>query len=199
MDLGTIKQRLNLKFYHSSAECIEDIFTMLRNCYIFNKPGDDVVKLALRLEQMTRKRLKEMPFPEMELNPKKTPKTIKPVNSSFQNSANELTVPVHTDGLNGTSVTMEPIETPIRQIVAPTIVKKAPKKKNEHSIDELSQTTSLTDDPFRDKRQIKKPKREYEERSVGKRLRLSESLKACSNILKDLSSQRYRVCLSRAY
>ncbi|KAH8850744.1 Bromodomain testis-specific protein [Schistosoma japonicum] len=197
MDLGTIKQRLNLKFYHSSSECLDDLFTMFRNCYIFNKPGDDVVAMAMKLEQIARERLKFMPTPETELCPQKTPKSTRPIATPMQihppmESIHPAASVNHTEGLNGSAVSVDQTTLPFRPSVTSTSTKKASKKKNESAVDELPSTPQSFDDLSRDRRQIKKPKREYEERNVSKRLRLSEALKACSNILKDISSQRYR-------
>ncbi|VDP84472.1 unnamed protein product [Echinostoma caproni] len=197
MDLGTIKQRLNLKFYHSSSECLDDLFTMFRNCYIFNKPGDDVVAMAMKLEQIARERLKFMPTPETEIGPQKSTKAAKPVNSVLQpHSMDDSSGPPapsnHVDGLNGSSLPSEPNTPVVRPSVTSSSGKKASKKKLDTTLDDIPQTPHSFDDPSRDRRQIKKPKREYEERNVGKRLRLSEALKGCSNILKDISSQRYR-------
>ncbi|VDN10338.1 unnamed protein product [Dibothriocephalus latus] len=107
MDLGTIKQRLNLKFYKCASECLDDIFTMFRNCYIFNKPGDDTMK-----------------------------------------------------------------------------------RKPDQSIIDESPSTPHSLDGSRERRQSKKVK--VEERVIGKRPRLSEPLKQCSNLLKEISSARYR-------
>lgn len=39
MDLGTIRNRLNQRFYTSAKECLEDLNTMFVNCYVFNMPG----------------------------------------------------------------------------------------------------------------------------------------------------------------
>ncbi|CAH8827911.1 unnamed protein product [Trichobilharzia szidati] len=197
MDLGTIKQRLNLKFYHSSSECLDDLFTMFRNCYIFNKPGDDVVAMAMKLEQIARERLKFMPTPETEICPQKAPKSTRPLTTPTQvhpsiESIHPVASTNHTEGLNGSAVSVDQTTLPFRPSVTSTSNKKASKKKSESAIDELPSTPQSYDDLSRDRRQIKKPKREYEERNVGKRLRLSEALKACSNILKDISSQRYR-------
>ncbi|VDQ02544.1 unnamed protein product [Trichobilharzia regenti] len=197
MDLGTIKQRLNLKFYHSSSECLDDLFTMFRNCYIFNKPGDDVVAMAMKLEQIARERLKFMPTPETEICPQKAPKSTRPLTTPTQvhpsiESIHPVASTNHTEGLNGSAVSVDQTALPFRPSVTSTSNKKASKKKSESGMDELPSTPQSYDDLSRDRRQIKKPKREYEERNVGKRLRLSEALKACSNILKDISSQRYR-------
>lgn len=52
MDLGTIKKRLENTYYWSSKECVQDFNTMFTNCYIYNKPGEDVVVMAQALEKL---------------------------------------------------------------------------------------------------------------------------------------------------
>ncbi|KAI4817543.1 hypothetical protein KUCAC02_010929 [Chaenocephalus aceratus] len=42
MDMGTIKKRLENYFYRSASECMQDFNTMFTNCYIYNKPTDDI-------------------------------------------------------------------------------------------------------------------------------------------------------------
>ncbi|CAH8568730.1 unnamed protein product [Dicrocoelium dendriticum] len=191
MDLGTIKQRLNLKFYRSSSECIDDLFTMFRNCYIFNKPGDDVVAMAMKLEQIARERLQCMPSPETEILLQKTSKSAKPAHPQLPPAQELSSQPSvnHVESLNGTSLSES--GAPAVRSATSSSGKKASKKKMDANED-LPQTPLSVDDPSRDRRQVKKPKREYEERNIGKRLRLSEALKACSNILREISSQRYR-------
>ncbi|KAL1420512.1 hypothetical protein MTO96_000488 [Rhipicephalus appendiculatus] len=46
MDLGTIKKRLEHCYYSSAQECIEDFKTMFTNCYVYNKPGEDVASTS---------------------------------------------------------------------------------------------------------------------------------------------------------
>ncbi|XP_014748238.1 PREDICTED: bromodomain testis-specific protein-like [Sturnus vulgaris] len=46
MDMGTIKRRLENNYYWGAAECMQDFNTMFTNCYIYNKPTDDIVLMA---------------------------------------------------------------------------------------------------------------------------------------------------------
>lgn len=71
MDLGTIKKRLENKYYWSAAECMQDLHTMFTNCYIYNKPTDDIVLMALALEKIFLNKVAQMPAGEVELNPNK--------------------------------------------------------------------------------------------------------------------------------
>ncbi|XP_031825193.1 bromodomain testis-specific protein isoform X2 [Sarcophilus harrisii] len=61
MDLSTIKKRLEHKYYVKSSECIEDLKTMFANCYLYNKPGDDIVLMAQALEKLFTQKMSQMP------------------------------------------------------------------------------------------------------------------------------------------
>jgi hypothetical protein len=75
MDLGTIKLRLentnnnstnqqqlsNGNYYYCAQQCIDDFNTMFRNCYVYNKPGEDVVIMAQTLEKLFIQKMASMP------------------------------------------------------------------------------------------------------------------------------------------
>jgi len=67
MDLGTIKKRLDNNFYYSAKECIQDYNTMFTNCYVYNKPGEDVVLMAQTLEKVFLAKVAQMPKDEVEI------------------------------------------------------------------------------------------------------------------------------------
>ncbi|XP_074545780.1 bromodomain-containing protein 3-like isoform X2 [Halichoeres trimaculatus] len=69
MDLGTIKARLENNYYLSSSECMQDFNTMFTNCYIYNKPTDDIVLMALALEKVFLQKVALMPQQEVEITP----------------------------------------------------------------------------------------------------------------------------------
>jgi len=46
MDLGTIKKRLDNNYYISADEAINDFDQMIKNCLLYNKPGEDIVTMA---------------------------------------------------------------------------------------------------------------------------------------------------------
>ncbi|XP_013857923.1 bromodomain-containing protein 2 [Austrofundulus limnaeus] len=66
MDLGTIKKRLENNYYWSASECMQDFNTMFTNCYIYNKPTDDIVLMALALEKIYLQKVAQMPQKEEE-------------------------------------------------------------------------------------------------------------------------------------
>lgn len=68
MDLGTIKKRLESNYYHSAQECIQDFNTMFTNCYVYNKPGEDVVVMAQTLEKLFLNRVSEYKYSKI-VNP----------------------------------------------------------------------------------------------------------------------------------
>ncbi|XP_076061994.1 bromodomain-containing protein 2-like isoform X2 [Oratosquilla oratoria] len=68
MDLGTIKKRLENKYYWSAKECIQDFHTLFNNCYVYNKPCEDVVMMAKVLEKVFLKKMLNMPKDEVEVD-----------------------------------------------------------------------------------------------------------------------------------
>ncbi|XP_051994884.1 bromodomain-containing protein 4 isoform X2 [Xyrauchen texanus] len=65
MDMGSIKKRLENSYYSNAQECIQDFNTMFTNCYIYNKPGDDIVLMAEALEKAFLHKISEMPQQEI--------------------------------------------------------------------------------------------------------------------------------------
>ncbi|XP_063051384.1 bromodomain-containing protein 3b isoform X15 [Engraulis encrasicolus] len=69
MDMGTIKKRLENNYYWTAGECMQDFNTMFTNCYIYNKPADDIVLMAQALEKIFLQKVASMPQEEVELLP----------------------------------------------------------------------------------------------------------------------------------
>ncbi|XP_041826151.1 bromodomain-containing protein 3-like isoform X2 [Melanotaenia boesemani] len=69
MDMGTIKKRLENNYYWSASECMQDFNTMFTNCYIYNKPTDDIVLMALAVEKVFLQKVGQMPQKEVEILP----------------------------------------------------------------------------------------------------------------------------------
>ncbi|XP_055604786.1 homeotic protein female sterile-like [Uranotaenia lowii] len=67
MDLGTVKKRLENNYYWTSKECIQDFNVMFSNCYVYNKPGEDVVVMAQTLEKLFLTKVSLMPKDEVEM------------------------------------------------------------------------------------------------------------------------------------
>ncbi|XP_059484589.1 bromodomain-containing protein 2 isoform X2 [Neocloeon triangulifer] len=67
MDMGTVKKRLENNYYYSAKDCINDMNTMFTNCYVYNKPTEDVVLMAKTLEKVFLGKVSQMPKDEVEL------------------------------------------------------------------------------------------------------------------------------------
>lgn len=76
MDFTTVKKRLEHFWYYDAYECIEDFKQVFVNCYIYNKPTEDVVMMAHQVEELFLDKLEEMPSEEvvLEIPPPKQPK-----------------------------------------------------------------------------------------------------------------------------
>jgi Bromodomain len=82
MDLGTIKKRLENNYYWKAQEAIDDFQTIFDNCYIYNKPGEDVVVMAQTLEKIFKGKVAQMPKDEIKIetgNAKSAKKKPRPV------------------------------------------------------------------------------------------------------------------------
>lgn len=76
MDLGTIKKRLENNYYWKSQEVLDDFQVMFDNCYVYNKPGEDVVLMAQSLEKIFKNKVAQMPKEEIKIETN-TGKTVK--------------------------------------------------------------------------------------------------------------------------
>nr|KAF6432939.1 bromodomain containing 3 [Molossus molossus] len=247
MDMGTIKKRLENNYYWSASECMQDFNTMFTNCYIYNKPTDDIVLMAQALEKIFLQKVAQMPQEEVELLPP-APKgkgrkpaagaqsagtqqvaavsSVSPV-TPFQNVPPTVSqtpiiaaTPVPTITANVTSVPVPPAAapppptTPIIPVVPPTppvIKKKGVKRKADTTTPTTSAITASRSEsppPLSDPKQakvvarresggrpIKPPKKDLEDGEVpqhaGKKGKLSEHLRHCDSILKELLSKKH--------
>ncbi|KAK2720517.1 bromodomain-containing protein 3-like [Artemia franciscana] len=114
MDLGTIKKRLENNYYWSAKECIQDFNTMFTNCYVYNKPGEDVVLMAQTLEKLFLTKVAQMPKEEVDVDTNtqkskvkktppaprtpapRTPKVVTPTPTTPQSSLPQLNLPAGT-------------------------------------------------------------------------------------------------------
>ncbi|XP_066222843.1 bromodomain-containing protein 3 isoform X1 [Saccopteryx leptura] len=247
MDMGTIKKRLENNYYWSASECMQDFNTMFTNCYIYNKPTDDIVLMAQALEKIFLQKVAQMPQEEVELLPP-APKgkgrkpaagaqsagtqqvaavsSVSPA-TPFQNVPPTVSqtpviaaTPVPTITANVTSVPVPPAAappppaTPIIPVVPPTppvVKKKGVKRKADTTTPTTSAITASRSEsppPLSDPKQakvvarresggrpIKPPKKDLEDGEVpqhaGKKGKLSEHLRHCDSILKELLSKKH--------
>uniref|UniRef100_A0ACB8F041 Bromodomain containing protein 3 n=1 Tax=Sphaerodactylus townsendi TaxID=933632 RepID=A0ACB8F041_9SAUR len=249
MDMGTIKKRLEHNYYWSASECMQDFNTMFTNCYIYNKPTDDIVLMAQALEKIFLQKVAQMPQEEVELLPP-VPKgkarksaasahnagaqhtaAVSSVSPSapFQNvppSVSQTPViaatPVPTITANVAPIAAPPAAAPppppppapVMPVVPPTppiVKKKGVKRKADTTTPTTSAITASRSEsptPLSDPKQakvvarresggrpIKPPKKDLEDGEVpqhaGKKGKLSEHLKYCDSILKEMLSKKH--------
>nr|XP_010952751.2 bromodomain-containing protein 3 [Camelus bactrianus] len=247
MDMGTIKKRLESNYYWSASECMQDFNTMFTNCYIYNKPTDDIVLMAQALEKIFLQKVAQMPQEEVELLPPAPKgKGRKPASGAQSAGSQQVAAvssvspaapfqsvppavsqtpviaatPVPTITANVTSVPVPPAAappppaTPIIPVVPPTppvVKKKGVKRKADTTTPTTSAITASRSEsppPLSDPKQakvvarresggrpIKPPKKDLEDGEVpqhaGKRGRLSEHLRHCDSILKEMLSKKH--------
>jgi len=61
MDLGTVRKRLENNYYWCARECMDDVQLIFKNCYRYNKPGEDVTLMGQSLEKLFLNKMKSMP------------------------------------------------------------------------------------------------------------------------------------------
>ncbi|XP_056124189.1 bromodomain-containing protein 3a isoform X2 [Rhinichthys klamathensis goyatoka] len=234
MDMGTIKKRLESVYYWSASECMQDFNTMFTNCYIYNKPTDDIVLMAQALEKIFLQKVALMPQEEVELLPPAPKgKARKPAGPGQQDVAVSSGSPtsVFPDATSPSSETAvaspapAPTLTPSLPAVQNTtaasvipamppsqpMVKKGVKRKADTTTPTTSAITASRSQsptpPLEGKegkvasrrestgRPIKPPKKDFEDGEVGvhggKKGRLSEQLKYCEVILKEMLSKKH--------
>ncbi|NWX57934.1 BRDT protein, partial [Promerops cafer] len=227
MDLGTIKKRLEHNYYTKAAECIEDFKTMFWNCYMYNKPGDDIVFMAEELEKVFMQKIAHMPPEErlVSLNKgkrkgKKTEETWQPnPGTSNEQSINEKQAesseqpPVMTQEQQ--QVTLAPLSAAQLTALMPAAVSITKAKKGvKRKADTTTPTTSIvtasgeSSAMFNERKAVKAFRGENEcmvknkllKRSfsdsqqppgITKKIQLSEQLKHCNAILKEMFSKKH--------
>ncbi|KAL0965545.1 hypothetical protein UPYG_G00282700 [Umbra pygmaea] len=218
MDMGTIKKRLENNYYWSASECMQDFNTMFTNCYIYNKPTDDIVLMAQALEKIFLQKVAMMPQEEVELLPP-APKP-KKSKSGLDGSESPLSVPGSTTPVIGSSPTstitpkFPAVQSPPSAPMMPSqplVKKKGVKRKADTTTPTTSAITasrSASPSPTSEVKQgkvmsrrestgrpIKAPKKDLEEGELGqhgsKRSRMSEQLKYCDSILKEMLSKKH--------
>lgn len=81
MDMGSIRKRLEGNYYWSADEAIADFNQMFTNCYIYNKPGEDIVVMAKNLEKFFLSKVRALPQEEfvVDIDGVKAPSKVKKV------------------------------------------------------------------------------------------------------------------------
>ncbi|XP_037609389.1 bromodomain-containing protein 3-like isoform X2 [Sebastes umbrosus] len=198
MDLGTIKKRLENNYYLSAVECMQDFNTMFTNCYIYNKPTDDIVLMALAVEKVFLQKVAQMDQREVEVSPHAAKgRGRKSSNPGGQNEAvtmcSSAVSPSSPPSLSYT-VSSSP---PMPKDLSHTSTKKGLKRKADGDTDFSSATVNSLIDSSRSKRRYDSAgraihpskKKDFGEKELPQEE--SEQLKFCRELLKEMMSKKY--------
>nr|XP_020465718.1 bromodomain testis-specific protein isoform X2 [Monopterus albus] len=193
MDLGTIKRRLQNRYYYQALDCIQDFNTMFTNCYKYNQPGDDIIFMAQTLEKLFLQKVSKMPEKEYEITAVITNEPMKGRKTSrgaLKQRSHESEV-----FLQQTVMVIPPDvhQFPLHEI------KKGFKRKADTTSLLTSSEASPTDQHSAPStlssrrgsgRPIRPPKKDFPVLE-GQKVGLSEPLRYCSDILKEMLSKRH--------
>ncbi|XP_060723812.1 bromodomain testis-specific protein isoform X6 [Tachysurus vachellii] len=221
MDLSTIKKRLENNYYWKALECVEDFNTMFTNCYVYNRlnliffqPGDDIVLMAQALEKLFLEKVAEMPQDECEITAVTNKAPLKGRRMSATGLGKMRPPSPVSEVVFQQTVTVIPPEALHTISSAPLSaqleakLKKGVKRKADTTTPMAPILTSSESSPCISEpkvlklysrrgsgRPIKPPRKDLPEspqqHQVGRRAKLSERLKYCSGILKEMFAKRH--------
>ncbi|XP_015491073.1 bromodomain testis-specific protein isoform X3 [Parus major] len=228
MDLGTIKKRLEHNYYTRAAECIEDFKTMFWNCYMYNKPGDDIVFMAKELEKLFMQKIAQMPPEEKLLSSNKGKRKGKKTEETWQpnpGTSNEQSTNEHQQAESSEQppvmtqeqqqVTLAPLSAAQLTALMPAAASVTKAKKGvKRKADTTTPTTSIVaangessamfyerkavkacrseNECMVSNKLLKKPFSDSEQPpGITKKIQLSEQLKHCNAILKEMFSKKH--------
>ncbi|XP_062308301.1 bromodomain testis-specific protein isoform X2 [Osmerus eperlanus] len=210
MDLSSIKKRLLNNYYWKAMECIQDFNTMFTNCYVYNRPGDDIVLMAQSLEKVFLQKVALMPQEEHEVSTvtaKTSGKTRKSSTDVKQRSSSPVSEVVFQQTVTvippGALHSIPPAQLSSKMAEK---IKTGVKRKADTTTPTASTITSCESSPppldgstpskllsrRGSGRPIKPPRKDLPESPLpGKRLRLSEQLRYCHGVLKEMFTKRH--------
>ncbi|XP_056606007.1 bromodomain testis-specific protein isoform X2 [Triplophysa dalaica] len=213
MDLGTVKKRLENSYYWKAMECVEDFNTMFTNCYVYNRPGDDIVMMAQALEKLFLEKVAQMPQDEFEISALTTKAPVKGGRKVLAALKIRPQSPVSEVVFQQTVTVIPPdalhtlASTPLSAQLT-TKLKNGVKRKADTTTPSASSFTSCESSPCVTEpkalkilsrrgsgRPIKPPCKDLPETTpqhqLGRRTKLSERLKYCNAILKEMCSKKH--------
>ncbi|XP_071059053.1 bromodomain testis-specific protein isoform X3 [Pseudochaenichthys georgianus] len=209
MDLTTIEKRLQNKYYCGALDCVQDFNNMFTNCYMYNRPGDDIVLMAQTLEKLFLQKLSDMPQEAFELTANNTKEPVKGRKTHTAHAGSVKHRSLMSEVVLQQTVTVIPTDVPkcippnqLSLQIDPT-VKKGFKRK----ADPTSSTTSVIcrrEESLSEKhsapcallsrrgsgRPIKPPLKK-DLPGCESKVRLSEQLRFCNDMLKEMLSKRH--------
>ncbi|EZA59817.1 Bromodomain testis-specific protein [Ooceraea biroi] len=200
MDLGTIKKRLENVYYWSGKECIQDFNTMFTNCYVYNKPGEDVVVMAQTLEKVFLTKVAQMPKEEVELEPP-VPKGPKGKKAGRVVPTTPAVMPPSQPaklkkGVKRKADTTTPTANAFDPLYAPLDTKNAKIPTRRESGRQIKKPTRQAEDGLVPYHQANMPlmgamAQQPQHAGVKGKEKLSDALKSCNDILKELFAKKH--------
>lgn len=213
MDLTTIRKRLENNYYWKAMECVEDFNTMFTNCYVYNRPGDDIVLMAQVLEKLFLEKVAEMPEEEYEISALTTKGPVKGARKSTIGLKKRPPSPMSEVVFQQTVTVIPPdalhtIPSAPLSAQLTAKLKNGVKRKADTTTPSASSIPSCESSPCVTEpkvlklfsrrgsgRPIKPPCKDLPEsppqHQVGRRTKLSERLKYCNAILKEMFSKKH--------
>ncbi|XP_012657076.1 bromodomain testis-specific protein [Otolemur garnettii] len=215
MDLNTIKKRLENKYYVKASECIEDLNTMFSNCYLYNKPGDDIVLMAQALEKLFIQKLSQMPQEEQVVGGKERIKKStqqheavssvkeKPSPKATEKVLKQQATPVFTEAsvsplnaapgapLSSSSQTVAQVTRGVKRKADTTTPMTSVVKANSESSPILTEKQSARMPPIKENVQKNVLPDSQQQYNVGKSVKVTEQLRHCSEILKEMLAKKH--------
>uniref|UniRef100_A0A672JTS8 Bromodomain testis-specific protein-like n=1 Tax=Sinocyclocheilus grahami TaxID=75366 RepID=A0A672JTS8_SINGR len=219
MDLSTIKKRLENNYYWKAMECIEDFNNMFTNCYVYNRPGDDIVLMAQDLEKLFLEKVAKMPQDEFEISVLTTKAPVKggrkatrPQSPVSEVVFQQTVTVIPRDALH--TIPSAPLSAQLSAKLTVICMylffqlKNGVKRKADTTTPSASSITSCESSPCVTEpkvlkifsrrgsgRPIKPPCKDLPEsppqHQVGRRTKLSERLKYCNAILKEMFAKKH--------
>ncbi|XP_045657272.1 bromodomain testis-specific protein [Ursus americanus] len=216
MDLNTIKKRLEHKYYVKASECIADFNIMFSNCYLYNKPGDDIVLMAQALEKLFRQKLSQMPQEEQivggkerikkgiqhnvavpSVKEKQSPKTLEKVfkpqviPSVFPETSVCPSNMAQGTPLNSTSQTVAQVTKGVKRKADTTTPTTSVVKASGESSPTLAEKKSVKIPPIKENVLKTVLPDSQQQCKVGKNVKVTEQLRHCSEILKEMLAKKH--------
>ncbi|CAK7303879.1 Bromodomain testis-specific protein [Vulpes lagopus] len=216
MDLNTIKKRLEHKYYVRASECIEDFNVMFSNCYLYNKPGDDIVLMAQALEKLFRQKLSQMPQEEQivggkervkkgiqhnvtvpSVKEKQSPKALEKVfkqqviPSVFPETSMSPSNMAQGTPLNSTSQTVAQVTRGVKRKADTTTPTAAVVKASGESSPTLTEQKSVKTPPLKENVLKTVFPDSQQQCKVVKNVKVTEQLRHCSEILKEMLAKKH--------
>ncbi|KAL5269753.1 hypothetical protein ACHWQZ_G003278 [Mnemiopsis leidyi] len=186
MDFGTIKKMIETCAYNDAEEALQDCQQVFDNCFLYNKPQDDIYFMAKQLEAVYQEKLKDFPDHEPEVRVTKNTKC-PPGPKSAPVTSSSGAVPVTPP----TKKSKEDVSSSSVQVTVKKGVKRKADTTTPLSSDQVSTTTVSPVVPKTKAVRNRHPKKVISPSSFEKPKQSTE-LRQCHTLLKELMGRKHK-------